>query len=194
MTDNLDNLPDARKRAREAIKKRVEAKNPTKSEYLLKVCILGSEWNLRKNLITTYTGLSSDPQSETLGIDILTKKMIVKETPTKLILVNTAGQEFFGKLRPNYYRGASACLIVFDKSDRESFDAVPNWLKEFRKHIPEPDIPSALLGINTDEEYVSKDEGIALAELLDLPYFESSSPKFENAKDVFVYLAGQVIK
>ena len=166
----------------------------TKSEYLLKICILGSGWDLREKLIMSYTGLISDPYSETLGIDVLTKKITVKDTQTKLIIVNTASQEFFNKLRPNYLRGASACVIIFDKSDRLSFEKVTFWLEEFRKHIPQPDIPIALLGINTESEDVSKDEGRALADLLDLHYFETSSPTFENIDEIFVYLCKKVIK
>jgi GTPase SAR1 family protein len=119
---------------------------------------------------------------------------MVKGIQTKLILVDLASQEFFGKLRPNYYRGSSACIIVFNKSDRESFEKVTCWLEDFKKHIPQPNLPTALLAINTDFEDVSSDEGKTLAESLNLRYFETSSPKFENGNEIFDYLAREVIK
>ena len=167
--------------------------NNQKSEYLFKICLIGSSFDLRDKLIRSIPRTVHDPNRKTmtLGVDIST----FKNTQVKLILDYTMGTPFFiNKLRPNYYRGSSACIIVFDKSDRSAFDAVPVWLEEFRKHIPSPDIPVALLGINTKEEDVSSDECKALAELLDLPYFETSSPKFENSFKVFEYLSEQVIK
>ena len=51
--------------------------------------------------------------------------------------MDTAGQEFFGKTRPSYYRGASAAIITFDNGDRDSYKAVKKLYKEFRKHIPQ---------------------------------------------------------
>jgi GTPase SAR1 family protein len=196
MTENKDILPDeTRKQIDKSIDKLQEYNY--KSEYLLKICVNGSGFKLKAKFIRSVTGEREglDDQTRlTLGVDISGFKITIKNTPTKIFLVNTAGQEFFGKLRPNYYRGASASVIVFDKSDRPTFDAVPDWLEEFRKHIPSPDVPIALVGINTKEEDVSSDEGKALAELVDLPYFETSSPKFEKAIEIFVYLSEQVIK
>ncbi|MHA1996318.1 MAG: hypothetical protein ACW97Z_17440 [Candidatus Hodarchaeales archaeon] len=55
---------------------------------------------------------------------------------------------FFAILRPGCYRGDSACIIVFDKSDRESFDEVPNWLSNFRKHIDSDTTPT--IGMNAE--------------------------------------------
>jgi GTPase SAR1 family protein len=33
----------------------------------------------------------------------------------------------------NYYRGANAVLVVFDITNKSSFDAVPNWIDEVLK-------------------------------------------------------------
>ena len=194
MTENLDNLPDTARKARKALKKLQESKKP-KFEYLLKICIIGTNFKLRDKLIRSYAeDYSDDRTHETTGVNISTHKVSIDNTHIKLILVNIAGQEFFGKLRPNYYRGASACIIVFDKSDRRSFDTVPDWLKEFQTHILSPDIPIAIVGINTKSKNVSNEEGNALADQLDLAYFETSYPKFRNAQEIFQYLARKVIK
>jgi GTPase SAR1 family protein len=74
---------------------------------------------------------------------------MINRTKTKLIIVDTAGQEFFGKLRPNYYRGASGALIFCNLYNRKSIESIPSWLEEFRNYIPSPDIPiSIVLVIN----------------------------------------------
>jgi small GTP-binding protein len=134
----------------------------------------------------------------TLGVDITTKKITVKDVQTKLILVDTAGQEFFGKLRPNYYRGASACLILFALNDRTTYEAVPGWLEEFQKHIPTPDIPIALAGNKKDlekERVVTEIEAHKLAESLNMKYYETSALAGGSViVEIFENLATQVIK
>lgn len=41
---------------------------------------------------------------------------------------DTAGQERFRSLVPMYYRNADAVAIIFDVSDRESFNQVKSWI------------------------------------------------------------------
>lgn len=170
-----------------------------KSEYLLKICAIGSGNVGKTSLIRRYAEDKFDGNYlPTLGVDITTKKIVVKDTPTKLILVDTAGQEFFGKLRPNYYRGASACLILFALNDRATFSSVPTWLEEFRKHIPSPDIPIALAGNKKDlekERVVTEIEAHKLAESLDMKYYETSALAGGSViVEIFQDLAKQVIK
>ena len=170
----------------------------SKSDYLLLFSIIGNCDKLTPKFIRYYAGGTyAQDYLPTIGHDITTKKITVKDTVTKLILLNLASGKFFNKLRPSLYRGNSACIIVFDKSDRQSFDAVSDWLEDFRKHVDswivDSIIPVVLLGINTKEEDVSTDEGKALAELLDLPYFETTAPKFEKANEIFEYLTRKAI-
>ncbi|MCK4847487.1 MAG: GTP-binding protein [Candidatus Heimdallarchaeota archaeon] len=150
-----------------------------KGDYLLKICAIGSGNVGKTSLIRRYAEDKFDGNYlPTLGVDITTKKISVKDTPVKLILVDTAGQEFFGKLRPNYYRGASACLILFALNDRKTFDSVPTWLAEFRKHIPSPKVPIALAGNKKDLEndrVVTEIEAHKLAESLNMEYYETSA-------------------
>jgi small GTP-binding protein len=130
-------------------KLRIEEKSQ-KSEYLLKICAIGSGDVQKTEIIRRFAEDKFDANyMPTLGVDITTKKIKIYQTQTKLIIVDTAGQEFFGKLRPNYYRGASGALIFCNLFNRKSIESIPMWLEEFRKHIPSPDIPiSIVLVIN----------------------------------------------
>ena len=90
MTENLDNLPGIARRREEERKKLQESEHPTKSEYLLKICIIGTNFNLRRKLIRSSNGDHFDDQTHlTTGVDISTLKITVKNTPTKLILINS---------------------------------------------------------------------------------------------------------
>jgi small GTP-binding protein len=149
------------------------------NEYLLKICAIGSGSVGKTSLIRRFAeGKFETNYLPTLGVDITTKKIQVDNNQVKLILVDTAGQEFFGKLRPSYYRGASACLIMFALNDKKSFDTVPDWLAEFRRHIPDSTIPIALAGNKKDLEEqrkVSADEGKSMAKNHDMTYYETSA-------------------
>ncbi len=129
----------------------------SKNEYLLKICAIGSSNSEKTRIIRRFAeGKFTTNYLPTLGVDITTKKIQVDDNNIKLILVDTAGQEFFGKLRPSYYRGASACTIFFSLNKRETFHAVPLWLKEFRKHIPGSSIPISLIAVSNCEPKISK--------------------------------------
>lgn len=151
----------------------------SKNEYLLKICAIGSGSVGKTSLIRRFAeGKFTTNYLPTLGVDITTKKIQVDDNNVKLILVDTAGQEFFGKLRPSYYRGASACLILFALNEKSSYDAIPGWIAEFRKHIPGPNVPIALAGNKKDLEdqrQVSSEEARTLAEANDMEYHETSA-------------------
>ena len=162
-----------------------------KEEELVKICLIGSVHpKLKTKFIRRFAeDKFSGNYLPTLGVDITTKKITFDDHSVKLILVDTAGQEFFGKLRPNYYRGASGVIILFDKGDYKSLTDVPNWLREFRENIeakipvtikkkyysnqPPPDpTPAAIVGLITETEEVTSKEAQALADQLRLKYFE----------------------
>ena len=151
----------------------------SKNEYLLKICAIGSGSVGKTSLIRRFAeGKFTTNYLPTLGVDITTKKIHVNDSSVKLILVNTAGQEFFGKLRPSYYRGASACLIMFALNEKSSYDSIPDWLAEFRKHIPDSNVPIALAGNKKDLEdqrQVSKEEAETLAKANNMTYHETSA-------------------
>ena len=171
----------------------------TNNEFLFKICAIGSGGVGKTSLIRRYAeNKFTKNYLPTLGVDITTKKIEIDGNNVKLILVDTAGQEFFGKLRPSYYRGASACLIMFALDDRKSFDeVVPVWLTEFRKHIPSKEIPIALAGNKkdkVDDRKVTLEEAKNLAKSLDMSYYETSaklgSPEIS---EIFQSLAKQFI-
>ena len=54
---------------------------------------------------------------------------------------DTAGQERFQSLGVAFYRGADACVLVYDLTNVKTFDALEGWRDEFLIQV----LPSASL-------------------------------------------------
>ena len=52
----------------------------------------------------------------------------------KLQIWDTAGQERFRTITQAYYRGAMGILLVYDVTDRQSFENIRNWIKNIKQH------------------------------------------------------------
>lgn len=71
-------------------------------------------------------------------------------TRIKLQLWDTAGQERFRSITKSYYRNSVGALLVYDVCNRSSFEHIPLWMMEAKRHI-EPHRPVfALVGCKVD--------------------------------------------
>lgn len=68
---------------------------------------------------------------------------------------DTAGQERFRALGAAFYRGADACVLVFDVTNLDSFEHLPGWLEDFleKGDIADPArYPFVIVGNKIDRE------------------------------------------
>src|SRR5690606_7053294 len=63
----------------------------------------------------------------TIGMSFSTKTVMYDNTKYTLNFWDTAGQERYLSICENYYRNAQYCFLVFDSTDRSSFDTVLMW-------------------------------------------------------------------
>ena len=131
-------------------------------------------------LIRRYTNnLFNINHLETAGIEFNSKEEKINNKIIKVKIWDTAGQEIFHSLTKNFYRKADGIIIVFDITNRESFDRVHDWVKSVYDNTDTyKEIPILLVGNKIDLEMnrqISKDEGIKLSEYFEIPYFEASA-------------------
>jgi small GTP-binding protein len=149
-----------------------------KDDLILKICAAGS-WGVGKtSLIRRYaTNKFSSSYTPTIGVDITTKRVNVGNNLIKLLLVDTAGQEYFGKIRKTYFEGAFGCIVVYDITRRESFLELDRWITDFRDAVGEKAL-IAIIGNKIDLENsrtVSHEEGKNFTDQYGVPFYECSA-------------------
>ena len=85
----------------------------------------------------------------------------------KLQIWDTAGQERFRSIQASYYKGANGILVVYDITNRKSFENLNSWLIEIEKN-GNKNVYKLLIGNKSDledERKVSKEEGIEFAQI-----------------------------
>ena len=114
---------------------------------------------------------------------------------------DTAGQERYQSLGRAFYRGAEACILVYDITNRQSFDNILTWKSEFfDKAMPKDPsvIPVFLIGNKLDldhERSVDKDKvNDFLEKNPEITHFETCATQGQNVNEVFESVAQTFLK
>eukprot|EP00658_Telonema_sp_P-2_P037554 TRINITY_DN26_c0_g1_i1.p1 TRINITY_DN26_c0_g1~~TRINITY_DN26_c0_g1_i1.p1 ORF type:complete len:213 (+),score=73.95 TRINITY_DN26_c0_g1_i1:74-712(+) len=125
-----------------------------RKKMLLKVIILGDSSVGKTSLMNQYVNKKFNTQYKaTIGADFLTKEVSLEEKVVTMQIWDTAGQERFQSLGVAFYRGADACILVFDVTQKKSFDALDTWRDEFLVQASpsnHDDFPFVVLGNKID--------------------------------------------
>lgn len=95
-----------------------------------------------------------------------------------------------------YYRGASAAIVVYDVTNKDSFTGAKSWVKELQRR-GDPNVVIALAGNKADLESRRKvefDEAHQYAEDNDILHMETSAKTATNVKDLFIAIAQRLPK
>ena len=66
----------------------------------------------------------------TIGLDFQSKNIQIENQDIHLLLYDTAGQEKFRSLIPMYTRDANIILLVYDISNKDTFNHLPDWIRD----------------------------------------------------------------
>lgn len=101
--------------------------NVPKNEKLVKV-VFGGETNVGKTSIVERSIFNRfGNNTPTMGAAFAAKKIFHEDKSITLGLWDTAGQERFQSMSALYFRNALICVLVFDLTNRKSFDKIPMW-------------------------------------------------------------------
>jgi Ras-related protein Rab-6A len=113
--------------------------------------------------------------------------MYLEDRTVRLQLWDTAGQERFRSLIPSYIRDSSVAVVVYDITNRKSFEQTSKWIDDVRTERGS-DVIIMLVGNKTDladKRQVSIDEGESKAKELNVMFIETSAKAGFNVKALF---------
>jgi Ras-related protein Rab-5C len=155
-----------------------------------KLVLLGDMGAGKSSLVLRFVkGQFFDYQESTIGAAFLTKTL--PEQNVKFEIWDTAGQERYHSLAPMYYRGAAAAVIVYDITNKDSFNKAKTWVKELQRQ-GNPNMIMALAGNKADlaeTREVPSEEAQAYADENGLFFFETSAKHNLNVTEVFEEIA-----
>ena len=177
-----------------------------KYDYQLKFIILGLTQEQSDYLQQVFNKPIIAPERDVIGVSFLTKLTeTLDKSLTRLQIWDVTSENRFAFLRPQFYKGATAAILVFNKENRESFDMIKQYCKELkevtglkfklkikRKFQKEISMPIALIamGINTVIPY---EEILSLTKDIGANYFEIENIEEERFQETLDAIAMTVL-
>ena len=148
-------------------------------QYLFKVVTIGDSGVGKRGLIRRFSKDEPPPVATkaTIGVEFSRKSILVNGRLLTGHLWDAAGKERFRAITSAYYRGAVGALVVFDITQRASFEHAERWLAELRTHA-DPAAVVMLVGKRSDlrdRRAVSRAEAEALAQRCGMLFFLETS-------------------
>ena len=154
----------------------------------LKLIVVGNQGTGKSCILNRFINDTFDENYQaTIGLDFQSKNVTVHDQDVRLILYDTAGQERFRSLIPMYIREAQIILLIYDISNKDSFDSIPKWVKEITE-VKMSDVIFVLIGNKNDLEEqrkVSFEEGKQFAEKNKFIFQEVSAKTGKNIENLF---------
>ncbi|XP_076993551.1 ras-related protein Rab-42 [Tamandua tetradactyla] len=172
--------------------------------YQFRVALLGDTAVGKTSLLRRYVaGAPGTPGPEperetapTVGVEFYSRALQLRAGPrVKLQLWDTAGQERFRCITRSFYRNMVGVLLVFDVTNRKSFEHIRDWHQEVMA-IQGPDKAVCLLvGHKSDlqsSRCVSAHEAEELAASLGMAFVETSAHSNSNVDLAFDTIANAI--
>ena len=94
-------------------------------DYLIKVVLIGDAAVGKSSILLKYVDNTfEDTYVCTIGVDFKIKSLEIDNKRIKLQVWVTAGQERFKPITKCYFRGSHGCIVLFDITNRSSFNNV----------------------------------------------------------------------
>ena len=144
--------------------------------YDLKIILVGNSGVGKTSLLGRFLGDDFNTNYKcTLTVETRTKNLSLDlNTGVNLNIWDTCGQEKFRSLTKSYFREAHGILLVYDVSDRKSFEDLDYWINEIKDGATE-NSSVLLVGNKIDlPRVISNQEGNDFAIKNKLQYVEIS--------------------
>ncbi|CAM9810131.1 unnamed protein product, partial [Chrysoparadoxa australica] len=136
--------------------------------------------------------------TQTVHLDDCTVKFEIWDTAASLVIAlhTPCPLLAFRSLAPMYYRGAAAAIVVYDVTNKDSFNGSKSWVKELQRR-GDPNVVIALAGNKADLEgrrEVETEEARQYAQENGIIHMETSAKNALNIRNIFMEIAQKLPK
>lgn len=161
------------------------------NELSRKICFAGKYSTGKTTIIETF---DDGPYYSRLPQPYVFKTK-VGDISVKLVTYDTQTSEKYDVVAPMFYKNSFFAFIVFNITQRESFDELDHWLSELKTHC-EPNVKIILIGNKKDVKdirQVSTDEGYEYAMKHHMKYIEISGKNRSDVIEVYELKANEEV-
>lgn len=194
----LVNDPNCVRRQKMSLKLRDRPKSstgpqsPDDNEGCYKLVMIGDSGVGKSCLLDKFLNDSSTNNFiSTIGVDIRTRETVINNKKVKVQVWDTGGQQRYRPILASCYRGALGVIIVFDVTNKMSFNNIKQWIDEVDEFATESNLPRILVGNKadlTDRREVEFETAEEFARQNSIPYIETSVIGKSNIKEAFLEL------
>ena len=156
--------------------------------YLLKFVIIGDSGVGKSNILLRYINNTfSDEFKTTVGVEFGAKNLEVNGRIYRIQIWDTAGQENFRSIARAYYKNSVCACVVYDITNRNSFNSIQSWIDDCVKQSPKS-ILFILIGNKNDlneSREVQYEEGVEFAKKRNMIFLETSAKTGNNISTIF---------
>ena len=130
-------------------------------DYVVKYIIIGDSCVGKTNLLYRFMeDKFIEDNMPTIGVDMCSKVVNIREYALKLQIWDTAGTERFRSITFLYYRDAGVVFMVFSLNNYESFKNLTYWYDDLRVNCRNSDVLIYLIGTFADKRHFVSDDDV----------------------------------
>ena len=170
-------------------------KNEKNQEIQMKFLLIGEQAVGKSSLINQYIeGKFEENLLCAAGLDLKKKIIKINDKSVKLMIYDSAGHERFRTLSKNQINSSKGILIVYDVTEKESFEALNFWMKSFKENANK-DAICLIIGNKIDlkeKRIIEYNEGKNFAEKYGVKFIETSAKSAEGVNEAFYSVAKEI--
>ncbi|KAL0488573.1 Ras-related protein Rab [Acrasis kona] len=169
-------------------------------DALFKILLIGDMGVGKSCLLLRYAeNTFSNSHVSTIGVDFRIRTVTIGERIVKLQIWDTAGtfnSKLFRTITQSYYKGAHGVIMVYDITQKKSFENLESWLTDI-KEFADKNVGIILAGNKNDLEelrQVTIEEGQAFSSKLGTSFLETSAKNASNVEEAFQSMVEKIFE
>jgi len=163
----------------------------------IKIILLGDSTVGKTCMLMKYMKKEiSEFHVATIAINNYTKEIKIQNSKdkVKMTIYDTSGQERYKSIARNYYKKVDGVILMYDITNKESFDNLEEWIKEIEDNANQ-NIHIFIVGNKSDlykERVVKTEDGKSFAENHDCLFFETSIKQNKGVSQLFTTISEKI--